>query len=132
MSKIDTLVQEFVVNLRLAIAEEAAAAFAAVAGGGLQSGQLVRGKRKPGPKPGKAVAGKPLTGKRSRRSAEDIENQAAAILSFIKKNPASKAEAIGQSVGMTSIQMQAPIAQLLNEKKISKKGQRRATSYSAK
>ena len=134
-SSIDSLVAEFVVNLRKAIAAEAAAAFAVVAGGGGQPDPLLRAKKRPGPKPKgspaaapKAVAG----GKRGRRSPEDIAKQAAAILAFVKKNPGSKAEKIGADVGLSSLEMQIPIAQLLSEKKLGKKGERRATVYTAK
>ena len=134
-SSIDTLVAEFVVNLRRAIAVEAAAAFAVVAGGG-QPDPLIRAKKKRGPKPkGSAVsaAAKPVSGgKRGRRTPEDIANQAAEILSYVKKNPGSKAEKIGAEVGMTSLEMQIPIANLLSEKKLSKKGTRRATVYTAR
>src|ERR1700744_2282256 len=105
-SSIDSLVAEFVVNLRKAIAAEAAAAFAVVAGGGGQPDPLLRAKKRPGPKPKgspaaapKAVAG----GKRGRRSPEDIAKQAAAILAFVKKNPGSKAEKIGADVGLSSL-----------------------------
>src|SRR5882724_3473703 len=49
MSKIDALIQEFVINLRQAIAQEAAEAFAIAGGGGV--GSVGNGRRKPGPNP---------------------------------------------------------------------------------
>jgi len=130
-SKIDSLIAEFAQNLRAAIAEEAAAAFAIVAGAGAGSGG--NGRKKPGPKPKSASAAAPKAGgKRNRRSSQDIEKQAAAVLAYVKKNPASKAEHIGKALGLTSIELQIPIAQLLESKKLGKKGERRATVYTAK
>lgn len=127
-SRIDALIAEFAQNLRAAIAAEAAAAFATVAGAGASS-SIGSGRRsKPGPKP-KAAA---KSGGRVRRSAEDLEAQAARILAFIKKNPSSRAEQIGAAVGLSTGEMARPIAGLLSSKQLSKKGVKRATAYSAR
>lgn len=125
-SRIDTLIAEFAQNLRAAIAEEAAAAFATVAGAGTDAGNARRSK--PGPKP-KAVA---KNGGRLRRSAEDLEAQGARILAFVKKNPGARAEQIGAGLGLATKEMARPIANLLASKQLSKKGAKRATAYSAR
>lgn len=126
-SKIDQLIQDFATDLRAAIAEEAAAAFAEIAGAGART---IFRPRTPG-RPAKATSpGK--GGERVRRSADDIAQQAALILGYIKKNPGHRAEQIGSAVGFSTREMMVPIAKLLEEKKLGKKGVKRATSYTAK
>lgn len=125
-SKIDTLIAQFAQDLRSAIAEEAAAAFATIAGGG--SAGVGNGRRgKPGPKP-KA----PATGKRGRRSAEDLEALGGKILSYIKKNPDQRAEQIAAGLGITTKDMVRPVAILLEQKSLKRAGERRGTTYAAK
>jgi hypothetical protein len=125
-SKVEALVQQFVANLRQAIAEDAAEMFRLAAGG------AVRGK--PGPKPkvaGKAKAGiaKPKGGK---RTSEDIEAQAATILGYLKKNPQHGAEQIGKALGLTASELSLPIKSLLAKKSLKTVGQKRGTKYSVK
>ena len=128
-TKIDTLIQNFANSLRAAIAEEAAAAFAHVAGAGVISSP-VRGK--PGPKPKAARANAKAPGVRIRRSADTLDQQAKSILGYVKKNPAQRAEQIGAALGLATSEMALPIAKLLKEKQLQKKGVKRATAYSAK
>ncbi len=128
-SKIDQLIQDFAANLRTAIAEEAAAAFAQIAGG-RTAAFATPAKR--GRKPG-AVAAKPAKdGGRIRRSPEALEKQSSTILGYIKKNPGQRAEQIGAALGLATREMMLPIAKLLEEKKLSKKGVKRATAYTAR
>jgi hypothetical protein len=134
--KSDQLIEEFLGhvaaladNLRAAVIAEAHEAFGALAGGK----EVGNGRKKPGPKPKAAkTASAANGGKRSRRSPEDIEKQKSQVLQFLKKHKTAKAEVIGKALGLSSTELQIPIANLLAEKSISKKGERRATTYSPK
>jgi hypothetical protein len=128
-SKIDQLIQEFAVDLRAAIAEEAAAAFAQIAGG--RSASFAPAAKR-GRKPTAVAAASSKDGGRVRRSSEDLEKQSSLILAYIKKNPGQRAEQIGAALSLASREMMLPIAKLLEEKKLSKKGVKRATAYSAR
>jgi hypothetical protein len=124
-SNVESLIQEFVVHLRAAIAEEAAQAFVIAGGGTL--------KAKPGPKGGprtpKTKAPKRKGGK---RTAEEIEAQGATILAYLKKSPASGAEQIGAALGMSTAELALPVAKLLRQKSLKHVGQKRGRKYSAK
>ena len=126
-SKVESLIQEFVINLRAAIAQEAAEAFI-IAGGGVPRG-------KPGPKPKGAISATPKKAakrKGGKRTAEEIEAQGEAILAYLKKNPASGAEAIGAALGMSTAELSLPVAKLLKQKSLKHVGERRGRKYSAK
>jgi predicted HTH transcriptional regulator len=129
-SKVESLVQEFVANLRQAIAEDAAEMFRLAAGGAAP--------RKPGPKP-KGIAVSASTPKANapkrkggKRTSEEIEAQAATVLSYIKKNPQHGAEQIGAALGMTTSELALPIKSLLAKKSLKTVGQKRGTKYSVK
>ena len=127
-SKVESLIQEFVANLRQAIAEDAAEMFRMAAGGAARS--------KPGPKPKGAPVGKakaaPTKRKAGKRTSEEIEAQAATILSYLKKNPQHGAEQIGAALGMTTSELALPIKSLLAKKSLKTVGQKRGTKYSVK
>ena len=127
-SKVESLIQEFVVNLRQAIAQEAAEAFV-IAGGGAP-------RAKPGPKPKGATSATPkmkvVKSKGGKRTAGEIEAQGEAVLAYLKKNPASNAEAIGAALGMSSAELSLPVAKLLKQKSLKHVGERRGRKYSAK
>ena len=128
-SRVESLIQEFVINLRAAIAQEAAEAFV-IAGGGVPKG-------KPGPKPKGAASATPKIKavkktKGGKRTAEEIEAQGEAVLAYLKKNPASNAEAIGAALGMSSAELSLPVAKLLKLKSLKHVGERRGRKYSVK
>ena len=128
-SKVESLIQEFVANLRQAIAEDAAEMFRMAAGGAAGA--------KPGPKPkagGAAGKAKSTLAKRKggKRTSEEIEAQAATILSYLKKNPQHGAEQIGAALRMTTSELALPIKSLLAKKSLKTVGQKRGTKYSVK
>ncbi len=51
------------------------------------------------------------------------------IHGYVNDLPGSKAEQIGAALGLNAVEMRVPIAKLLDEAKIKKTGQRRATKY---
>lgn len=73
------------------------------------------------------------TGKRRRRSAADIGETVEAIVKLLKTNKAGlRAEQIREKLGLARKEMPRPLAAALASRKISKKGQKRATTYFAK
>src|SRR4051812_6896901 len=84
-SKVETLIQDFVQNLRQAIAEDAAELFRVAAGGpargepALSAKGALTSRTKPKAPPAKVKGGK--------RTSEEIERQAEKILASLKKNP---------------------------------------------
>ena len=129
-SKVETLIQEFVQNLRQAIAEDAAELFHLAAGG------AVRGK--PGPEAKAAassstkVRAPAANRKGGKRTSEEIEQQAATILAYIKKNPQHGAEQIGAALGMSTKELALPIKSLIGMKSLKTVGQKRGTKYFVK
>ena len=127
-SKVESLIQEFVANLRRAIAEEAAEAFIIAGGGAVRA--------KPGPKAkGSAAAARKTRGpkrKGGKRTSEEIESQAAQVLAYLKKNPQHGAEQIGAALGLSTAELALPIKNLLAKKSLKTVGQKRGTKYSAR
>jgi len=127
-SKVELLIQEFVANLRRAIAQEAAEAFIIAGGGAVRT--------KPGPKPKAAISAtrktKALKRKGGKRTSEEIESQAAQILAYLKKNPQHGAEQIGAALGLSTAELALPIKNLLAKKSLKTVGQKRGTKYSVR
>ncbi len=86
---------------------------------------------------GKAAAPQSLAkrrgGKRVRRSGDEIWKTAASILELLKGHKAGfRAEEIRAQLSMPKNELAKPIAELLAKKKITKKGQKRSTTYFAR
>lgn len=96
--------------------------------------------RRAGPSPAstrkvakKAAGGKAKRkGKRIRRTEKDLERIASKLLTQVKRREEQSMEEIGKALGMTTAQLALPVKMLLDEKRIKKKGHRRATRYSAR
>lgn len=70
--------------------------------------------------------------KGARRTAGELEKQGATLISIVQKNPGIRADQIAKTLGVATRDLALPIKKLLEDKAISKKGQRRATAYYAK
>jgi hypothetical protein len=70
--------------------------------------------------------------KGAKRTPEELEALTASVLSFIKKNPASRVEQIAAGLGMTSKELALPIGKLWNAGLLKVQGQRRGMKYTAK
>lgn len=70
--------------------------------------------------------------KGAKRTQEEIAAQGKAVLAYVKKNPGSRAEQISKDTGVESKDLALVIKNLLGEKSLSRKGVKRATSYTAK
>jgi hypothetical protein len=127
MSQIDALVSSFVTSLRKAIAEEAAAAFATVAGGGVSSARLGGARRGRKPGSGKATAAPRRKG--GKRTPEVIDAQTKALLGAIKKTPGSSIEQLSAALKIPTKELALPVLKLWDEKAIKTTGQKRGTKY---
>ncbi len=98
-------------------------------------------RRGPGRPPKAAAAAAPAaaapkaarkTGKRGKRSSEDVTELAAQIYDYISKNAGQSIEEIGRGMGKPTKVLKLPIKKLIEAKKLKTTGQRRGTRYNAK
>jgi hypothetical protein len=93
------------------------------------------GKRGPGRPSGRQVPGRPPgpTSKRlGRRSAKDLAKTASAIVALVKQRQGLRAEQIRAELRIPKNAWARPLAMALDSKKLTKKGQKRATTYYAR
>lgn len=151
-TKIEAAVARFVAELSHLVRLEAVAAVTAALGGSGAAPRTTasfaapkkRGRPTKAAAAAKAAAASPKTspakkaaapkkaaksGKRVRRSAEQIEAAAKRITEYVAKNPGSRAEQIKKGLSIPDNQWGLPIAMALDTKRISSKGQKRATQY---
>jgi hypothetical protein len=125
-------IQALFEQLIAAIQEEAEAAIVARVLGKPVPAQAAA-KRKPGPKPGQRAANPVALAKRAkgeRRSPQEIEKTIANIVAFLKKTPASNAEAIAKGLSVPTRDLVLPIKQMAAGKMLKTTGTRRGTKYS--
>lgn len=135
--KIQAIVQTFIDQIKAALAEESSAAIrAALSGtnGGIETSTQFAPRRGPGRPPGSAKPGPSpkARAKGGKRTPEELEGQATAFLNYVRKNPAQRIEQISKAIGISTKDLALPVIKLLQDKAISKKGNRRATTYSAR
>ena len=71
-------------------------------------------------------------GARVRRSPEQLESVNKAVLKFVSSKEGVRVEQISAALQLPTKELSGPIKVLLESKQISKKGNRRATTYFAK
>ena len=99
-------------------------------------GQAIPAPRRPGrPKGRVAAASAPAkrSGKKrgGKRTASELADMADKLVGFVEKNPGSSIEEIGRGIGIPTKELALPVKKLLAENHLKKKGQKRATRYSA-
>jgi hypothetical protein len=117
------VVESFVEQLRELIQQAAFESVQAALSGSARRGAKPRRKT--------ALAA-PSGRKGARRTPEDLEAQVKKLHSFVSKNPGQRIEQIGRALGVATKELVLPVKKLIGEKRISTKGQRRATTYFAK
>lgn len=141
--QIQAAVAAFAAQLETIIREKALAAVTAALGAGgaaPRAAALATPKRRGRPTkaastPKTAAAPKatpkatPKSGKRVRRSAEQIEAMAKKIATHVAAHPGQRAEQIKKTLGIKDNEWGLPIAHALESKRITSKGQKRATTY---
>lgn len=87
-----------------------------------------------GSKQGRTPTATAATGraKGAKRTAQELEALAKKLHAYIAKHPGQRIEQIGTGLGVVTKEFVLPVKKLLSEKRISTKGQKRATTYFAK
>jgi len=70
--------------------------------------------------------------KGAKRTPEELEQLIKKLHSYIAKNPGQRIEQIAQGLDISTKELNLPAKKLISEKKLSTKGQKRATTYFAK
>ena len=79
-------------------------------------------------KAAKAAAPK-RTGKRGRRSADEVAAMGTTVLAHVRDNPGQRLEEIGRALGEPTKVLKRPIANMLAEGMLRTTGQKRGTKY---
>ncbi|MGE0327147.1 MAG: DNA-binding protein [Polyangiaceae bacterium] len=80
------------------------------------------------------AAGTPAkkAGKRGgKRTAAELNEMAEKLVEFVRSNPGTSIEEIGKGIAIPTKELALPVKKLLAEGRLKKKGQKRATRYSA-
>jgi hypothetical protein len=70
--------------------------------------------------------------KGAKRTAEELEQLIKRLHGYIAKNPGQRIEQIAQGLDISTKELNLPAKKLIGDKKLSTKGQKRATTYFAK
>jgi hypothetical protein len=70
--------------------------------------------------------------KGAKRTADELEQLIKKLHGYIAKNPGQRIEQIAQGLDITTKELNLPAKKLISDKKLSTKGQKRATTYFAK
>jgi len=70
-------------------------------------------------------------GKRTRRSAADVEQVGGQVLAYVQSNPGQRLEEIGRGLGVDTAGLKRPIQHLLATGRLRTEGQKRGTKYFA-
>jgi hypothetical protein len=134
-SSIQSLAQTFAAGVLDAIRSSSLEDILGETSGGKRGPGRPPGKRGPGRPPGKRAPGRPpgsASKRLARRSATDIAAVTESIVALVKKHPKGlRAEQIRAQLGIAKKEWMRPLGLALASKKLTKKGQKRATVYSA-
>ena len=81
--------------------------------------------------PGRPKGSKSPTGRRIRRSAEDVEEVAEQVHGYVLAHPGSRLEEIGRGLGTDTAGLKLPIQGLLSTGRLRTEGRKRGTKYFA-
>ena len=70
--------------------------------------------------------------KGAKRTAEELDQLIKRLHGYIAKNPGQRIEQIAQGLDISTKELNLPAKKLIGDKKLSTKGQKRATTYFAK
>ncbi len=101
----------------------------------LSSASTIPGKRGRGAKAAALPAFASLSQNRkkgAKRTPEELEQLIKKLHSYVAKNPGQRIEQIAQGLDISTKELNLPAKKLISEKKLSTKGQKRATTYFAK
>jgi hypothetical protein len=125
-SDIESLVATFVADLTALVRASALTVVSDALGG-----QAVpQGRRKSAARGGASASSRRAKG--AKRDPEDIAALTESLASFVKKSPGQRIEQIGKALGTPTKELTLPMKKLIAAKRISTKGQKRATTYFAR
>jgi 3-oxoacyl-ACP reductase-like protein len=140
-SRVDSFVSELSDLVKKAALEAVTNALKGGAGHAPGVAKAAGKKRGPAPAPAapkaaakapKAAPAAPAAAKRKagqKRSPDEIAKTTEKLLAYITKNSGQRIEEIAKGVGNSTKELTLPVKKLLNDKKITAKGEKRATRY---
>lgn len=133
-NQIQARVEEFAAELSTLVRQAALEAVGEAIRGGV-SASLGRAAGRPARKTkatGRKSVSRTATGRRRRRTAEELVEMQSDLVAYVTKNSGQRLEQIAVGMNIDSHDLKRPIQMLLEEKMLTKQGQRRGTSYFAK
>ncbi len=119
-------VEAFVAQLKIIFQQSALEKVQSALGG-----EAPRGKKRG--RPTKVRASAPRARRKGEKRAPDqLAALVKQLLSYVAKNPGQRIEQIGKAIGTPTKELALPAKKLIGEKKLTTKGQKRATTYFAK
>lgn len=82
-------------------------------------------------KASKKAAKRTKSGRRVRRSAEDLEHLGSTFLAHVKANPGRRLEQIGKALDIDTAELKRPVQLLMEAGQLRTEGERRGTKYFA-
>jgi DNA-binding NtrC family response regulator len=135
-SHVDSFVSQLSALVRKAALEAVADALREGQPSGITSAPRKPGRAKSAPQPQEvkkvgrpARAAKPARKKGEKRSKEELAAMTQRVLEHIRASSGQGVEQIAKDLGTTTKELTLPIRKLLVEKKITSKGEKRATKY---
>ncbi len=129
-SQIQTRVEEFAAELSTMVRQAALEAVEdAIRGEGLGLSTRKAGRPTKAKAAGRKAVSRTSTGRRRRRTAEELVEMQSDLVTYVTKNPGERLEQIALGMNIDSQDLKRPIQMLLESKDISKEGQRRGTMY---
>ena len=68
----------------------------------------------------------------AKRSPDELAALSKRLLDYIAKRPGQRIEQIAEGMGTSTRELSLPLKKLISERRIGRKGQKRATTYAAK
>lgn len=131
-SEIQARIEAFAEELS-GLVKEAAVEAVQEALAGATNGTRANGRRKPAARKKaakRATAAKRKTrGRRRRQSEAQVTKLANKVLSHVTSNDGERIDQIAAALGVATADLKAPVALLMDEKKVRRTGQRRGTKY---
>ena len=125
-------IESFVAELNRLVRQAAVAAVKnALGGNAAPARRPAGGNGKAAPAAPRARSRRSRRGRRVKRSPRMLAKLQNALLEEITLNPGQRIEAIGKTLGVPTKDLNLPVKRLLASKQIKKKGEKRATEYSA-
>jgi hypothetical protein len=132
-ARIDTLLTDISALVKSSALEAVRAALGSISGAAPAPAASIR--RGPGRPRKDASAPATLkatsSGKRVKRSSEDVQATADAFLAYVKANPGQRLEEIGKGLGVATKGLKLPVIKLVQARAVRTEGQKRGTKYFA-